>query len=86
MMNFEDVTDEEYYAALKMMFKTDGWSLIIAELEDQVTHIENLQTIKNDRELCFKQGQLSTIGFLMNFEESIKTAELEAAEDEANDD
>jgi hypothetical protein len=87
MMNLDDITDEEYYGALKTLFKTEGWKVVIAELEDQASLIADLQTIKTDRELCYKQGQLSTIGYLMNFEETIATAEKEAEEDlEANDD
>jgi hypothetical protein len=86
MMLLDDVTDEQYYGAMKGLFKHEGWKLMLAELEDQVTLIENIQTIKSDRELCFKQGQLSTIGYLMNFEETLKAAEAEAIEDEQNDD
>jgi hypothetical protein len=81
-MILEDVTDEDYYAALKLMFKTDGWQLLIAELEDQVALIEDIQTIKTDRELCFKQGQLATIGYLMNFKATLKAAEESKEEDE----
>jgi hypothetical protein len=84
-MELEDVTDEEYYAEMKLMFRTDGWKLMLAELEDQAALIADIQTIKTDRELCFKQGQLATIGYLMNFERTLKTAEEDAAEDLADD-
>jgi hypothetical protein len=84
-MELEDVTDEEYYAEMKLMFRTDGWKLMLAELEDQAALIADIQTIKTDREHCFKQGQLATIGYLMNFERTLKTAEEDAAEDLADD-
>jgi hypothetical protein len=81
-MELENITDEDYYGAMKTMFRGDGWQLMMLELEDQVALIEDIQTIKTNDELKFKQGQLATIGFLMNFEKSLKAAELSKEEDE----
>jgi hypothetical protein len=84
-MELEDITDEDYYAAMKIMFHGDGWQLMMLELGDQVALIEDIQTIKSNEELKFKQGQLATIGYLMNFEATLKAAEESKEEDEVVD-
>ena len=83
-MTLDDVTDEVYYASMKEMFNSDGWKILLAELDSQVDLIEDIQQIKTFEELRFKQGQLATIGYLMNFQETLKTAEESKAEDEAD--
>jgi hypothetical protein len=83
-MTLDDITDEDYYASMKEMFNSDGWKILLEELGEQVKLIEDIQTIKTFEELRFKQGQLATIGYLMNFQETLKTAEASKAEDEAD--
>jgi hypothetical protein len=85
-MDLEDITDEEYYGHMKTMFHTPGWELMLLELGDQVALIEDIQNIKTNDELKFKQGQLATIGYLMNFEATLKAAEeSQDEEDEVTD-
>jgi len=72
-----DVTLEEYYAELKMMFQSTGWDLLCDELLNNVQVINNLQSVQDQRDLDYKRGQLAAIGVILNFPDTIQRAELE---------
>jgi hypothetical protein len=80
MMDFEDVTDEIYFGEMKMMFATDGWKLLMLELEEAAELYGNIQDITSFDQLNFNKGQLAQIARLLNFEDTIKRAEEEEAE------
>jgi hypothetical protein len=88
-VDLDTITDEEYTEAMKDLFLTDGWKLLLLELEDQVHLLEDVQRITTLDDLRYKQGQLHTIGFLLNFADTLAKSEQEAEEDaslEAGDD
>jgi len=72
--------DELYFAALKEMFKTEGWSYFTKELLDNATLIGDLQQVSDEKDLFYKKGKLDTIGLILNFPETIRRAEEEEAE------
>ncbi len=72
-----DVTLEEYYAELKLMFQSNGWDLLCEELLNNVQVINNLQSVQDQRDLDYKRGQLAAIGVILNFPDTIQRAELE---------
>jgi hypothetical protein len=80
MMNVEDVTDEIYFGEMKTMFKTDGWKLLMLELEEAGELYGNIQDINSFDQLNFNKGQLAQIARLLNFEDTIKRAEEEDLE------
>ena len=82
-MDLDNIEDEDYYAYLKEMFNTQGWQIMLAEMEANVALIDNLQNVSNEKDLYFKQGQLASIGVLMNFQSTLKRAEEEQALDES---
>lgn len=73
-----DITDEEYFAELKLMFQTKGWAYLVHDLMENVSVINNLQDVIDDKDLYLKQGKLAAIGLIVNFPEAIKRAEEEA--------
>jgi hypothetical protein len=79
-MDLENLTDEQYFAAMKMMFNTDGWIILIQELTDSAALINDVQDIHTLENLHFIKGQLSTLGRILMFQETLKRAEAEAAE------
>jgi mRNA deadenylase 3'-5' endonuclease subunit Ccr4 len=85
-VDLDTITDEVYTNAMKDMFLTEGWQLLLLELEDQVHFLEDIQRITSLDDLRYKQGQLHTIGFLLNFEETVAKAEKEAEEDKESED
>jgi len=73
-VNLETITNEQYFDALNEMFNSLGWSVMVAELEDNAELIQDLQSVENERDLYFKQGQLATIALLLNFESTLALA------------
>jgi hypothetical protein len=79
-MDLENLTDEAYFAHMKMMFHTDGWSILMQEMTDQAELINDTQDINTIENLHFIKGQLNAIGKLLNFQITLKRAEDEIAE------
>ena len=76
-----EVTDEEYFGEMKLMFQTKGWSILVSELASNAQVINNIQATKDGRDLDFRKGQLAVLSFLINLEEAIDNAERENDED-----
>ena len=85
-MDMKELTDEEYFGALKMMFRTDGWEILLAEIGDNATNINSVEACKDFDDLLYRKGQLAIIGNLINLERTILMAEESAAEDTVADD
>jgi competence protein ComGF len=67
--------NEEYFAAMKQMFQSDGWQYFIDDLRENVHLINDLQMVTDEKDLFHKKGKLDTIGLILNFPETIKRAE-----------
>lgn len=76
-MNLEDITDETYFAELKLMFKTPGWSIFLAELEDNARNINSVEDTHTSDDLFFRKGQLAVLGNILNTESILLRAELD---------
>lgn len=85
-MDIQDLTDEEYFGALKMMFRTDGWEILLAEMADNATNINSVESTKDYDDLMYRKGQLAVIGNVINLERTILMAEEEAMRDDDEDD
>jgi hypothetical protein len=81
-VDLEDLTQEDYDAELKLMFATDGWTILLTELKDQAYVINDLQAVQTPEDLHYRKGQLDTIGRLLNFEDTLRRAEAEEADRE----
>lgn len=81
-VDFDTLTDEDYFGHLKLMFQTDGWDIFVTELEDQAADINNVQDVRDERDLDYKRGQLAAIAVILNFEDRILRAEEEAEVDQ----
>ena len=82
MMDMQELTDEEYFGALKMMFRTDGWEIFLAEMQDNATNINSVESTQDGDDLLYRKGQLAVIGNIINLERTILMAEEEATRDE----
>jgi hypothetical protein len=76
----EDLTDEQYFAEMKMMFNTTGWKTYMIELREQADLINDVQMTTSNDNLNYRKGQLATIASLLNFEDTIQRAENESDE------
>ncbi len=84
-MDYENLTDEEYFDHMRMLFLQDGWTIFMLELKDQADFINDVQDISTLESLHFAKGQLNAIGKLLNFEEMLKRSQAEAEADEEED-
>jgi hypothetical protein len=65
---------------MKAMFNTSGWEIFIAELNDNADLIGDIQDIATGNDLFYRKGQLSSIGRILNLQETIKRTEEESNE------
>lgn len=84
-VDFETLTDEEYFAELKLMFSTDGWDILMSELLDQAKMVNDVQEVKDLDDLFYRKGQLAAMGVLLNFEETIRRASEDSETQEIAD-
>ena len=47
----EDVTDEVYFGEIKSLFHTDGWRILMWELEDNARILNDVQDCKDLEDL-----------------------------------
>jgi hypothetical protein len=80
-MEPQDLTDEQYFGEMKLMFNTLGWKTYMIELREQADLINDVQLTSSNDNLNYRKGQLATIASLLNFEDTIKRAENESNED-----
>lgn len=77
-----EVSDEDFFGEMKLLFASKGWEYLCEELLDNVAQLEDLQTIGTFEELQFRKGQLATIGVLLNYPEAINRAEQQDTQNE----
>lgn len=65
------ITDEEYFNAMDDLFASDGWKLLIGELEENAHNINSVEAAKDVNDLFFRKGQLNTLSFILNLESTI---------------
>ena len=71
---------EQYFSALKAMFVTDGWETLMAELQEQASHLDSIQSCRDATDFDYKRGQLAVLGYFLCLEDSIgKTEDLYTA-------
>lgn len=80
MVDFDSLTDEDYFAHLKEMFRTPGWEIFKQELSDMAYQLNNIQDVSDEKDLWIRRGRLDQIGLALNFEDTIERAEKEADE------
>lgn len=77
---------EDYYNNFFELFRTKGWKLLMEELEVNLSHASNIETVKDEQDLFFRKGQLSVFNTFKNLEQVIKTAQEQAESEDYDDD
>ena len=72
---------ENYYENYFDLFTTDGWKQYVEQVEAEKDNF-SLESVKDDKDLYAKQGQLYVINNILNFESMIRTAYDSLKEDE----
>lgn len=80
-MDISEITIEEYYGELKLLFASAGWTILLAELRDNAHNINDLQACTETSDMWFRKGQLAVIANLLSFESQLLRAEEEAEQE-----
>lgn len=84
-VDYENMTDEEYFACFKELFRTDGWQIMLIEMTETAHNLNDVQSCKDPDELKFRQGQLHQLGLMLNLQDTLRRAEEEEQVDEIAD-
>lgn len=76
-VEFDQVTNEEYYGQLKLMFASLGWQYLMTEMAADSHLLNDVQSIRTNDQLLTTQGKLEVMGTLLNFEETVRRLEEE---------
>jgi hypothetical protein len=72
---------ETYYNKYFDLFTTDGYKQLIEELKSNAVAINNVDAIKDEKDMYFRKGQLNVLALLINFETTIDNAFKEITAD-----
>lgn len=64
--------EEKYYQALKDMFRTEGWKVLMDELRNNAIQINSVEVTKDNEDLHFRKGQLNILAFMLNMESTVE--------------
>jgi len=64
--------EEKYYQALKDMFRTEGWKVLMDELRNNAIQINSVEVTKDNKDLHFRKGQLNILAFMLNMESTVE--------------
>lgn len=76
---------ETYYDNYFDLFNHPGWGQLLEQLAVSKAQAENIRTVKDPRDLDFRQGQLNVLDVLINYKE-ITRQSYEAIAAEATQD
>lgn len=73
---------ETYYNNFLDLFSLPGWKQLLDQLGSTADSLNSVSTIRDSRDLDFRQGQLAVITTLLNFQASVDqtVASIEAEE------
>ena len=73
------MTNPEYFNAMDDLFASDGWRLLIGELEENAHNINSVEATKDVNDLFFRKGQLNSLSFILNLESTIDHSRKESS-------
>ena len=73
------MTNPEYFNAMDDLFASDGWRLLIGELEENAHNINSVEATKDVNDLFFRKGQLNSLSFILNLESTIDHSKKESS-------
>lgn len=76
---------EKYFRDLNSMFRSEGWLILLEDLNQSLENVNSIESTQNEQDLFFRKGQISVINNLLNLETQIENAQR-AAEQEDQDD
>lgn len=57
---------EHYYTETFSMMATEGWKVLMEDLEKLKQELENIRTVKDAQTLSYRQGQLDILDLILS--------------------
>ena len=73
---------QEYYESLLSLFSTDGWKNFQEDMRNSLDSLKDIQTVSNAEEFWVRKGQVQTLSFIVNYEQTAKAAYEELTNDQ----
>lgn len=72
---------EDYYNSLFELFSTRGWKYLIEDWEKAVSQLDQVSTIRDSRDLDFRQGSLAILSGLISLKATCESAHKQIQEE-----
>lgn len=56
--------NEKYIYAMREMFRTNGWKILLEDLSKNAKNINSVEYVKDNEDLSFRKGQLDILRFI----------------------
>ena len=76
---------EKYFRDLNDMFRSEGWKILLTDLNQSVLSVNSIEHTKDEQDLYFRKGQLAVMNNIINLETQVANAQAQAELDDAED-
>lgn len=76
---------EKYFRDLNDMFRSDGWKILLGDIQASAANVNSVEGTKDEQDLFFRKGQLAVMANILNLEAQVAAAQQQAQEEDAAD-
>ena len=76
---------EKYFRDLNDMFRSEGWKILLNDLNQSVLSVNSVEFTKDEQDLFFRKGQLAVMNNIINLETQVANAQAQAELEDAED-
>ena len=76
---------EKYFRDLNDMFRSDGWKILLGDIQASAVNVNSIENTKDEQDLFFRKGQLAVMANILNLEAQVAAAQQQAQEEDAAD-
>jgi len=73
---------EKYFRDLNEMFRSDGWKILLGDIQASAVNVNSIESTKDEQDLFFRKGQLAVMANILNLESQVAAAQQQAQEEE----
>jgi hypothetical protein len=76
---------EKYFRDLNDMFRSEGWKILLSDIQASATNVNSVEGTKDEQDLFFRKGQLAVMANILNLEAQVAAAQEQAQDEDAAD-
>jgi hypothetical protein len=76
---------EEYFDNFNVMFNSEGFKLLVVELDNRIHDLNDLSNTKDEQDLFHKKGQIAAYEHIKAFPDILALAREQAEEEDVQD-